>query len=227
MDGVTLRHLLRPFAAQEAAAAGRAPEQLVTNPSTAQSGQPSRAGPSNELLAQVAGSYSSFGLAPDLKALFGKPSASSAADIIDLTRASPPGSAATATLPLHSRHGLTASSRNEQSSAGALFGNKSANGMGTFTGEGSAKQGTVLVSFGGNNGTLSTILVSQTDYSRQLQLVGISDGGIQFHDSSAYALQKLPFKSTTHHHPTLLGDRIRVACLNVGGFNLQRCYNLT
>jgi len=160
MDGVTLRHLLRPFAAQEAAAAGRAPEQLVTNPSTAQPGQTARAGPSNELLAQVPGSYSTFGLAPDLKALFGNPSASNAADIIDLTRASPPGSAATATatLPMHSRHGLTASSSNEQSSAGALFGNKSANGMGTFIGEGSAKQGTVLVSFGGNNGTLSTIL---------------------------------------------------------------------
>ncbi|KAG2636742.1 hypothetical protein PVAP13_2NG470100 [Panicum virgatum] len=186
MDGVTLRHLLRPFSAQEAAAGGRASEQLVTNPSTAQPGQTARAGPSNELLAQVPGSYSTFGLAPDLKALFDKPSASNAADIIDLTRASPPGSAATATLPMHSRHGLTASSSNEQSSAGALFWNKSANGMGTFTGEGSAKE-------------------------------GISDGGIQFHDSSAYALQKLPFKSTTHHHPTLLGDRIRVACLNVGG----------
>ncbi|RLN32810.1 uncharacterized protein C2845_PM03G05990 [Panicum miliaceum] len=182
MDGVTLRHLLRPFAGQEAAAGGRAaaaPEQLVTNLSTAQSGQPARAGPSNDLLAQVPGSYSTFSLAPDLKALFGKPSASNAADIIDLTRASPPGN--TATLPMHSRHGLTASSSNEQSSAGALFRNKSANGMGTFTGE------------------------------------GMTDVGIQFHDSSAHALQKLPLKSTTHHHPTLPGDRIRVACLNVGG----------
>ncbi|PUZ71914.1 hypothetical protein GQ55_2G351500 [Panicum hallii var. hallii] len=189
MDGVTLRHLLRPFAGQEAAAGGRAaaaPEQLVTNPSAAQSGQPARAGPSNELLAQVPGSYSTFGLALDLKALFGKPSASNAADIIDLTRASPPGSAATATLPMHSRHGLTASSSNEQFSAGAPFRNKTANGMGTFTGEGSTKE-------------------------------GMTDGGIQFHDSSAHALQKLPFKSTTHRHPTLLGDRIRVTCLNVGG----------
>jgi hypothetical protein len=87
--------------------------------------------------------------------LFGKPSASNAADIIDLTRASPPGSAATATLPMHSRHGLTASSSNEQFSAGAPFRNKTANGMGTFTGEGSTKEGTVLLSFGG---TLSTIL---------------------------------------------------------------------
>ncbi|CAN6211328.1 unnamed protein product [Urochloa humidicola] len=141
MDGVALRHLLRPFAAQEAAAGGRAtatPEQLLTNPSTSQSGQPARAGPSHQLLAQVLGSYSAFGLAPDLKALFDKPNASNAIDIIDLTGAPLPGS--TATLPKYPRHGLTASSSNEQSSAGALFLNKSANGMGTFTVEGSANK---------------------------------------------------------------------------------------
>ncbi|TKW34586.1 hypothetical protein SEVIR_2G315100v4 [Setaria viridis] len=187
MDGVTLRHLLRPFAAQEAAAGGRAtaaPEQLITNPSTSQSGQPARAGPSNELLAQVPGSYSTFSLAPDLKALFDKPNASNAADVIDLTRTPPLCSAAT--LPKYSRHGLTASSSNEQSSAGALFLNKSANGMGTFTGEVSTNE-------------------------------GMANGGIQLQDSSPHALQKLPFRSTTHHHPTLLGDRIHVTCLNVGG----------
>ncbi|KAJ1290773.1 hypothetical protein BS78_02G269600 [Paspalum vaginatum] len=183
MDGVTLRHLLRPFAAQEAARAPAAPEQLLTNPSTAQSGEPARAGPSNELLAQIIpASYSSFGLAPDLTWV----NASNAADIIDLTRASPLHSA-TSTLPnYHPRHGLAASSGNQQSSIGALFLNKSANGMVTFTGEGSTNE-------------------------------GISNHGVQFPDSSAHALQKSPFKSTTHQHPMLLGDRIRVACLNVGG----------
>ncbi|WVZ65826.1 hypothetical protein U9M48_015128 [Paspalum notatum var. saurae] len=185
MDGVTLRHLLRPFAAQEAVAGARAtaaPEQLVTNPLTAQPGQPVRAGPSNELLAQIIpGSYSTFGLATDLT----RASASNAADIIDLTRASPLHSAA-ATLPNYPRHGLPGSSGNEQSSIGGLFLSKSASGMVTFTGEGSTDE-------------------------------GISNRGVQFPDSSAHALQKSPFKSTTHQHPTLLGDRIRVACLNVGG----------
>ncbi|CAL5082799.1 unnamed protein product [Urochloa decumbens] len=190
MDGVTLRHLLRPFAAQEAALCGRAtaaPEQLVTNPSTSQSGQPVRAGPSNELLAQVLGSYSAFGFAPDLKALLDKPNASNAVDIIDLTRAPPPGSAPT--LPKYSRHGLTASGSNEQSAAaGAPFLNKSANGMGTFTVECSANK-------------------------------GMANGGIQLQlqDSSSHSWQKSPFKSASHHYPTLLGDRIRVSCLNVGG----------
>jgi hypothetical protein len=143
MDGVTLRHLLRPFAAQEAAAAGRAaaaPEQLVANHSTSQSSLPTRAGPSNELLAQVPGSYSTFGLAPDLTRAN---ASNAAADIIDLTRAAPPSSAAT--LPKYPRHGLSASSSNEQSSVGALFLNKSANGMGAFTGESLANQGKVLL----------------------------------------------------------------------------------
>ncbi|XP_066397696.1 uncharacterized protein [Miscanthus floridulus] len=184
MDGVTLRHLLRPFAAQEAAAAGRvaaAPEHLVANHLTSQSGLPARAGPDNELLAQVPGSYSTFGLAPDLTRAN---ASNAAADIIDLTRAAPLSSAAT--LPKYPRHGLSASSSNEQSSIGALFLNKSANGMGTFTGESSANE-------------------------------GIANGGVQFQDSSVHALQKLPFKSMTHQHPTLPGDRIRVTCMNVGG----------
>jgi hypothetical protein len=55
----------------------------------------------------------------------------------------------------------------------------------------------------------------------------MANGGIQLQGSSLYALQKLPFRSTTHHHPSLLGDRMRVTCLSVGGFNLQLCYNLT
>lgn len=142
MDGVTLRHLLRPFAAQEAAAGGRAaaaPEQLVANHSTSQSGLPARTGPSNELLAQVPGSYSTFGHAPDLT----RANASNTADIMDLTRAAPPSSAAT--LPTYPRYGFSASSSNQQSSVGALFLNKSANGMGTFTGESSANQGKVVV----------------------------------------------------------------------------------
>ena len=66
-----------------------------------------------------------------------------------------------------------------------------------------------------------------SDYSRQFQLAGIANGDVQFQDSSVHALQKLPFKSMTHQHPTLPGDRIRVTCMNVGGFNLQCCYNLT
>lgn len=117
-----------------------APEQPVTNLSTSQSVQPAKAGPSNELLAQVPGSYSTFGLAPDLKALFDKPNVSNAADIIDLTRSPPLGSAAT--LPTYSRHGLAASSSNEQSFAGASYLNKSANGMSTFTGDGATSEGT-------------------------------------------------------------------------------------
>lgn len=143
MDGVTLRHLLRPFASQEATAGGRAtaaPEQLVTNPSASQSGLPARAVPSNELLAQVPGGYSAFGLTPELKALFDKPNTSNAADVIDLTRA--PLVSSAPTLPKYSRHGLTASSSNQQFSAGALFLNTSANGMGTFSGEGSPNKGT-------------------------------------------------------------------------------------
>ncbi|KAF8759291.1 hypothetical protein HU200_010329 [Digitaria exilis] len=183
MDGVTLRHLLRPFAAQEATAGGRAtaaPEQLVTNPwAASQPGQPARAVPSNELLAQVPGGYSAFGLAPELKTLFDKPTTSNAADRIDLTRAPLVSSSATlpkysrhgltagsshqqpttsnaadivdltraplvsssATLPKYSRHGLTAGSSNQQPSAGAPFLNKSANGTGTSTGEGSPNKG--------------------------------------------------------------------------------------
>ncbi|XP_062199450.1 uncharacterized protein LOC133901928 isoform X2 [Phragmites australis] len=188
MDGFNLRHLLRPFAAQESAAGARSaavPGQLVTNPSSSQSGQPAKPGPSNELLAQVPGSYSysTFGLAPDLKALFHKPNASNAAGIVDLTRASPLRSAAS--LTKYPRHGLSASSSNEQSSLGALFLNKSANGMGTFPGEMSANE-------------------------------GITHGGIQFQESSAHIPHKLPFKSTPNH-PALFGDRICVSCLNVGG----------
>ncbi|ONM58883.1 hypothetical protein ZEAMMB73_Zm00001d021853 [Zea mays] len=56
---------------------------------------------------------------------------------------------------------------------------------------------------------------------------GIANVGVQFQDSSVHGLQKLPFKSMTHQHPTLPGDRIRVTCMNVGGLNLQCCYNLT
>lgn len=56
---------------------------------------------------------------------------------------------------------------------------------------------------------------------------GMAIGGVQFQDPSARALQMLPSKSTTHRHPTLLPDRIRVACLNVGGFKLQCCNKLT
>ncbi|CAN6218692.1 unnamed protein product [Urochloa humidicola] len=188
MDGVTLRHLLRPFAAQDAAVGGRAtavPEQLVMNPSTSQSRQPASAGPSNELPSQVPGSYSTFGLAPDLKALFDKPNGSNAVDIIDLTRA--PLLSSAPTLPKYSRHGLTASGSSEQSAAaGALLLNKSANRISTFTVEGSTNE-------------------------------GMTNGGIWLQDSSSHAPQKSPFKSATHHHPTLHGDRIRVACLNIGG----------
>ncbi|ONM23440.1 Histone-lysine N-methyltransferase ATX4 [Zea mays] len=183
MDGVTLRHLLRPFAAQEAAAAGRvaaAPEQLFASHSTLQSGPPPRVGPSNELLTQVPGNYCTFDLAPDLT----RANASNAAGTIDFTRAGPSSSAAT--LPKYPRHGLPASSSNEQSSFGALFPNRSANGMGIFTCQSSANE-------------------------------GIANVGVQFQDSSVHGLQKLPFKSMTHQHPTLPGDRIRVTCMNVGG----------
>jgi hypothetical protein len=31
----------------------------------------------------------------------------------------------------------------------------------------------------------------------------------------------------THQHPTLPGDHTCVTCMNVGGFDLQCCYNLT
>ncbi|XP_062193896.1 uncharacterized protein LOC133897258 [Phragmites australis] len=180
VDGVALRHLLRPFSTQAV------PEQLVASPSSSQPGQPARAGPSSELLTQVPGSYSTFGIASDLKALFENPNESNAAGLINLTRASPLGSAAP--LSKYPRHGLPASSSNEQSASalGALFLNKTDDGMGTCTGEGSANE-------------------------------GITHGGIQFQDSSGHTLQKLPFNSTPPHHPTLLGDRIRVSCLNVGG----------
>lgn len=142
MDGVTLRHLLRPFAAQEAAAAGRvaaAPEQLFASHSTLQSGPPPRVGPSNELLTQVPGNYCTFDLAPDLT----RANASNAAGTIDFTRAGPSSSAAT--LPKYPRHGLPASSSNEQSSFGALFPNRSANVMGIFTCQSSANEGNVPV----------------------------------------------------------------------------------
>ncbi|KAL6844941.1 hypothetical protein ACP4OV_025600 [Aristida adscensionis] len=187
--GGTVRHLLRPFAAQQQAAAA-APEQAVladANPPSGSQQPPARAAPStssNELLAQVPGSYSTFGLAPDLKALFDKPSASNVGGLIDLTRASPLGCAASPSK--YPRYGLSAVSTNQQSSLGALFMNKTANGMGAFTGEGSASD-------------------------------GITHGSIQFQDSNAHTLQKLPFKSTPQHYPAPVGGRIHVSCLNVGG----------
>jgi hypothetical protein len=141
MDGAALRHMLRPFATQQAAAA--APQQPVVNPLTAHPSQPPTwgAGPS----AQAPGSYSTFGTAMDLKAMFDKLSATNAAAMVDLTRASTFSGATP--LSMYPRHGLSASSSNEQSCFGMQFPNKSANGMwGTFTGEGSANEGTVPAS---------------------------------------------------------------------------------
>jgi hypothetical protein len=145
MDGVALRHLLRPFATQQAAAA--ALQQPVANPLTAHPCQPSTGGPglSNGLLAQAPGNYSTFGTAMDLKAMFNKLSSTNAAAMVDLTRASTLGGATP--LSMYPRHGLSDSSSNEQSCFGTQFPNKSANGIGgTFTGEGSANEGMVPAS---------------------------------------------------------------------------------
>uniref|UniRef100_A0A0D3H9X4 Histone-lysine N-methyltransferase n=1 Tax=Oryza barthii TaxID=65489 RepID=A0A0D3H9X4_9ORYZ len=181
IDSASLRHILRPFAAQGAAA----PEQLAASHPSSQYGQPARAAPSTSLLAQVAGNHPHATHVSDRKALFGMLNAGNAANVIDLTRASPLRGAEP--LPKHPRHGLAASSSVEQPSClGALFQNTSANVQGSFPGECSV-----------NN--------------------GISQGAIQFQDSSACAVQKLPSQSTPRHHPALLGDQIRVSCLNVGG----------
>ncbi|KAG8057737.1 hypothetical protein GUJ93_ZPchr0002g24613 [Zizania palustris] len=181
MDITNMRNLLRSFAAPSAAAA--VPEQLAANQPSSQYGQPARAWPTTSLLAQVPGSHPPASHAPDRKALFGMPS--TAAGVIDLTRASPLSGAEA--LPKHRRHGLASSSNVEQSSClGVLFQNKSANQQGSFPGDGSVN-------------------------------AGISQGAIQFQDSRACTLQKFPSKSTPRHHPALLGDRIRVSCLNVGG----------
>ncbi|EEC85039.1 hypothetical protein OsI_32352 [Oryza sativa Indica Group] len=175
IDSASLRHILRPFAAQGAAA----PEQLAASHPSSQYGQPARAAPSTSLLAQVAGNHPHATHVSDRKALFGMLNAGNTANVIDLTRASPLRGAEP--LPKHPRHGLEASSSVEQPSClGALFQNTSAN------------------------------------------VQGISQGAIQFQDSSACAVQKLPSQSTPRHHPALLGDQIRVSCLNVGGFNLQQ-----
>ncbi|KAF0905733.1 hypothetical protein E2562_008807 [Oryza meyeriana var. granulata] len=184
IDSANLLYVLRPLAAQEVTGAA-APEQLAANHLSSQYGQPTRAAvaPSSSLLAQVSGNHPHANHVPDRKALFGMLNASNAANVIDLTRASPPRGAEP--LPKHPRHGLAASSSVEQSSClGALFPNRSA--QGSFPGECSV-----------NN--------------------GISQGAIQFQDSSACTVQKLPSKSTPRHHPSLLGDQIRVSCLNVGG----------
>uniref|UniRef100_A0A0E0EUT3 Histone-lysine N-methyltransferase n=1 Tax=Oryza meridionalis TaxID=40149 RepID=A0A0E0EUT3_9ORYZ len=181
IDSASLRHILRPFAAQGAAA----PEQLAASHPSSQYGQPARAAPSTSLLAQVAGNHPHATHVSDRKALFGMLNAGNAANVIDLTRASPLRGAEP--LPKHPRHGLAASSSVEQPSClGALFQNTSANVQGSFPGECSV-----------NN--------------------GISQGAIQFQDSSACTVQKLPSQSTPRHHPALLGDQIRVSCLNVGG----------
>ncbi|KAL6601411.1 hypothetical protein ACP70R_044631 [Stipagrostis hirtigluma subsp. patula] len=142
MDGgATPRHVLRPFAAQQAAPAAAPEPPAAVSASSSQPGQPSRAGPSNELLSQAPGSYSAFGLAPELRALFDKASASNAAGVIDLTRAcaSPLGTGAP--LPKYPRHGLAAASSDEQSSLAAVVMNKVSNGMSAFAGQGSATDG--------------------------------------------------------------------------------------
>lgn len=144
MDGAALRHLLRPLASLQTAAA--VPEQPLVNPAAQTSQQPAAAGPSNGSLAPVPGSYSTFGATPDLKAMFDKLTASNSAAMVDFTRAtraSPPGGTSLSKYP---RLGLSAISSYEQSSSGTQFLNRNANGMGTFTGEGSADQGTVPAS---------------------------------------------------------------------------------
>uniref|UniRef100_A0A0E0M4E6 Histone-lysine N-methyltransferase n=1 Tax=Oryza punctata TaxID=4537 RepID=A0A0E0M4E6_ORYPU len=128
IDSGNLRHILRPFAAQEAAAA-LVPEQRAANHPSSQYGQPARAAPTTSLLAQVAGNHPHASHVSDRKALFGMVNAVNAANVIDLTRASPLRGAEP--LPKHPRHGLAASNSIEQSSClGALFQNISANVQG-------------------------------------------------------------------------------------------------
>lgn len=140
IDSASLRHILRPFAAQGAAP----PEQLAASHPSSQYGQPARAAPSTSLLAQVAGNHPHATHVSDRKALFGMLNAGNAANVIDLTRASPLRGAEP--LPKHPRHGLEASSSVEQPSClGALFQNTSANVQGSFPGECSVNNGIVPV----------------------------------------------------------------------------------
>jgi hypothetical protein len=127
MDGAALRHLLDPFTAQAAV-----PEQLTAG-----------AAPSSGSLAQVPGCYSTFGTASDLKTMFDKLSTSNAAAMVNFTRATPLG--AVTSLSKYPGHGLLPASSNTEQSFGPQFLNKSVNGMGTFTGEGSSNEGTVPV----------------------------------------------------------------------------------
>uniref|UniRef100_A0A0D9XGM5 Histone-lysine N-methyltransferase n=1 Tax=Leersia perrieri TaxID=77586 RepID=A0A0D9XGM5_9ORYZ len=90
-------------------------------------------------------------------------------------------------LPKHPRHGMAASSSVEQSSC-------------------------LGASFQNRNGNAQGSFLGECSVNN-----GISQGAIQFQDSSACAVQKLPSKPTLRHHPALLGDQIRVSCLNVGG----------
>jgi hypothetical protein len=75
--------------------------------------------------------------------MFDKLSTSNAAAMVNFTRATPLG--AVTSLSKYPGHGLLPSSSNTEQSFGPQFLNKSVNGMGTFTGEGSSNEGTVPV----------------------------------------------------------------------------------
>ncbi|XP_040383333.1 uncharacterized protein LOC102721579 isoform X2 [Oryza brachyantha] len=189
IDTANLRYLLRPFAAQQEAAGGAAPapEQLAANHPGSQYGQPARA----------AAAPSNSLLA---QVSGNHPHASHMPDLKALF-GMPNGNNAASVIDLtraspprgvepllkHPRHGLAASSSVEQTTS-----------LGALFQNTSAN---APVSFAGKCSVNN----------------GISQGASQFQNSSTCTMQKSPTKSTPCHQPALLGDQIRVSCLNVGG----------